>query len=565
VRPWKAALGLALLFNLVEVGAALVQPLLIRRAIDDHIAAGDIDGLAVVVAIYAGVVLLDFGARGVGMYLLDSSAMRALASVRSAVFRHVIAQGQRFFDRRTTGSLMTRTVNDVEAIYESLAHGALNLITDALTIAGILVVMLALDWQLTLVAFSISPLIVAVVNLFRRRLRDLSLIIRKSLSRLNGFFAEQIYGMHLVQLYGATEASRKTFQGHGYEYLDAYRRSNWWDAGLYAIMDGLSALSTGALLWYGASRFGVEGSAVTLGLLVAFVDYLRRIYVPIREFSGRLATIQRAIAALERVFSLLDTSDRITAGTIALPHAEGQVAFDAVSFRYAPDKPLVLNDVSFRMRPGEVVALVGATGSGKTTIGKVLLRLYDGYEGSVTVDGHELRDVVATDLRAAVTVVHQDVYLFNGTVHDNIALWSPDIDAAAVRQAARLARADEFIERGLGGYDRVIAERGGNLSSGQKQLLAIARAMARDAPIVILDEATSSVDSVTERLIDEAVEELLARKTVLVIAHRLSTIMKADRILVLHRGRVVEEGTHDQLVARGGRYARLVETGFAAA
>jgi len=563
VAPFKWAFVTALVLNVAEVASVLAQPLLLRVGIDYHVATLDLAELPQLAGFFLAVVMVGFIARALGIYWISAAGLKVLASMRGHIYDHVTGQGQRFFDRRTTGSLMTRTTTDVEAIQETLMMGAVSLVTDALTITGIFVTMLLLDWKLTLVSFALSPAIFIVVNLFRKKLRELSLIIRRSLSRLNGFFAEQIYGMSVVQLYGAEEHTEDTFRSLSFRFLDAYRRSNWWDAGLYAVMDGLSAVSVGLMLWFGASAFTEPGSAVTLGLLIAFVDYLRRIYIPIREFSGRLASIQRAVAALERIFGLLDANDRVGEGTVPLPAPEGSVRLEGVNFRYAEDRPEVLHGVSLAMNRGEVVALVGATGSGKTTIGKVLTRMYDGYEGSITMDGVELRDILLDDLRRAITVVHQDVYLFNASIRDNIGLWDPAIDDAQLERAVDLARARALIEDHPQGLDRVIAERGQNLSSGQKQLLAIARAMARDAPIVILDEATASVDSVTEKLIDEAIEELLSRKTVLVIAHRLSTIMKADRIVVLHHGEVVEHGSHDELMALDGRYKHLVETGFA--
>lgn len=562
-RPHRAWLWTALLLTPIGVLGALVQPVLLKTAIDDHIATGQLDGLGTMALLFVAVVGLGFTASALANYALNILGLRALTALRRRVFTHVMDQGQRFFDTRTTGALMTRTTNDVEAVYESLAWGVVSLLSDGLLLIGILVAMLLLDWKLTLVSLSLAPLIVVIVDLFRRKLRVLSLIIRSSLSRLNGYFAERIYGVTTVQLYGVEDRTRQTFRGLSYRYLDAYRRSNWWDAGLYAIMDGMSALAIGSMLWFGAARFGDPGSAVTLGLLVAFVDYLGMIFGPIRELSGRIATIQHAVAALERIFGLLDTSDRVPEGAVPIEAPRGDVRFDGVSFRYRDGAPLVLDGVSFTMRPGEVVALVGATGSGKTTIGKLLMKQYGGYEGSIRVDGHELRDVNTDALRRLVAAVHQDVYLFDGTIRENIALWAPEIDEARVREAARLARANTFIEALPAGYDHRVTERGQNLSGGQKQLLAIARAMARDAPIVILDEATASVDSVTEALVDDAIGELLSHRTVLVIAHRLSTITKADRILVLHHGKVVEQGTHDELLALGGRYKLLVEVGFA--
>ncbi|MCA9540872.1 MAG: ABC transporter ATP-binding protein [Myxococcales bacterium] len=559
----KGWLWIIALATPLGVLAELAQPVLLKEAIDGYIAHGDVGGLARVTGLFIAVVVGGFLIQNVGLFGLQMVGLRTLAALRHDLFRHVMGQRARFFDQRTTGDLMTRTTTDVEAIYESLAWGAVGLITDGLFILGTLIVMLTLDWQLTLVAFAIGPVIVWVVNLCRRRLRTLFGEIRRSLSVLNGYFTEQINGMQVVQLYGAEPRAREEFRRQAYNYANTYRKANWWDAGLYAVMDGMSALAIGVMLAFGAWQFGLGTRGITLGLLVAFIDYLAKVFVPIREFSGRLAMLQSAIAALERVMGLLESNERIEPGVLPLPEVEGRIEFRGVDFAYGPERPKVLHDVNFTVQPGEAVAIVGATGSGKTTIGKLLTRMYDGYEGSIRLDGRELREVQLDDVRRGVTVVHQDPYLFDGTVAENISLWEEGIDRARVEEAARLARADSFVGHFADGYDHPITERGGNLSVGQKQLLSIARALARPAPIVILDEATASVDSLTERLIDEAVEELLARRTVLVIAHRLSTITKADRILVLHHGRLVEQGTHEELLALGGRYKLLVETGFA--
>ncbi|MCB9549164.1 MAG: ABC transporter ATP-binding protein [Myxococcales bacterium] len=562
LSPHRGWLVVVALCTPLGVAADLVPPILLKHGIDENIAHGDYGGLTATAALFFGVVLVGFTLQSMGLYALQLIGLRALAALRRGVFGSVLSQGQRFFDKRTTGSLMTRTTTDVEAIYESLTFGAVGLITDALVILGTLGIMLAMDWRMTLVAFSIAPIIIGVVNVVRKRLRALFSEIRAILSKLNGFFAEQINGMTVLQLYGGEAQARHEFRAQAHHYMERYKAANWWDAGLYAVMDGMSALSVGLVIFFAASRFGVD-DALTLGLLVAFIDYINKVFVPIREFSGRIATIQRAIAALEKVLSLAETNERVAPGQVPLPTPAGAVQFEGVRFAYGPDKPAVLQDVSFSVKAGEVVALVGATGSGKTTIGRLLQRRYDGYEGSIRLDGQELRDVRVEDVCHAITVVHQDAHLFEATIAENITLWNPGIDEASMRTAAERARASRFIDALPDGYDHAITERGGNLSAGQRQLLTIARAMACRSPVVILDEATASVDSLTEKLIDEAMDALFADRTVLVIAHRLSTVAKADRILVLHHGHLVEQGSHEELLARGGRYKLLVETGFA--
>lgn len=563
VRPHTRWIWVVCVATPLGVALNLLPPILLKHGIDVDIASGNLEGLRWTALGFVGVVFAAFAMSNIGLYALQLIGLRALAQLRRHLFGHVVGQGQGFFDRRTTGALMTRTTNDVEAIYESLSFGAVGLVTDALMILGTLGIMFWLDWRLTLVAFCIAPILIGIVNLVRKKLRALFTDIRATLSTLNGYFAEQINGMRVVQLYGAEERARAEFRGQAHHYLESYKRANWWDAGLYAVMDGMSALSVGLLLFFAATQFGASAEhGLTLGLLVAFIDYVNKIYVPIRDFSGRIATIQRAIAALEKVLGLAATDERIKEGTGRLDAPSGRIDVEDVAFAYGPDKPKVLTGVNFHVRPGEVVAIVGSTGSGKSTLAKLLQRTYDGYTGSIRLDGVELADVQCADIRRAITVVQQDAHLFDATIAENLTLWSPDVTEAQMKTAAERARASVFIDELADGYDHRLTERGSNLSAGQRQLISIARAMARSAPVVILDEATASVDSLTEKLIDAAMDELFAAKTVLVIAHRLSTITKADRILVLHRGVLVEQGSHEELMAKGGRYKLLVETGF---
>jgi len=566
VRADKKWFWLVLLLTPLGVLAEVMQPVLLKIGIDEHIAPKDMDGLGLVALAFTGTVLFAWFTSSLGYHALQKVSLRGLARLRSAIFAHVMSRGARFFDKRHAGSLMTRTINDVDAVYESLARGAIQLLTNMLTIVGMLVAMLFLDPGMTLVAFLFSPVIYFIVGWFRRRLRPISLMIRETLSVLNGFFAERVFGMTVVQLYGAEKVSADKFDAMSKEYMTAYHKSNWLDAGLYAVMDGMSALATAAVVYWVALHFDptLGVSAISIGVLVAFIDYLGRIFVPIRELSAQIATLQRSFAALEKIFQLLDTDESIPEGKLSLPSPlAGAVKFDDVRFRYAPERPEVLKGIDLELRAGEVLAVVGATGSGKSTLGKLLTHMYAGYEGRISIDGFELADLRAAAIRDAVTVVHQDVWLMEGTIADNIRLGDLSISDADVRAACQQSRAAMFVDELPDGIESRVAERGRNLSSGERQLLSIARAMARKAPIVILDEATASVDSMTERQIDAALEALFETRTVLVIAHRLQTIQKADRIVVLHQGEIVEAGSHTELMALDGRYKLLVETGFA--
>ena len=541
------------------------KPLILQQTIDGPLNSADLKGLSEHCAIFMGVVLSAFLFRSFGVYALQVIGLRTLAQLRRKLFVHVLSQGQAFFDSRTTGALMTRTTNDVDAIGESLTRGVVGLISDAMIILGTLAMMLWLNPWLTLVGFSIAPLIFWTVNLCRKQLRKLFTQIRESLSQLNGLFAEYINGVSELQRYNAHASAEARFDQHSSQFRDDYHKANWWDAGLYAVMDGLSALSVGLVIafvayqsqtWTGAGLM----SGVTVGVLVAFIDALNRIYVPIREFSGRLASIQRALAALDRILNLLEVDQTIGEGAEAPKKLTGEIKFEQISFKYNELGEDILKQVSFSVSPGEVVALVGSTGSGKSTIARLLSRQYDGYSGQIYLDQHELGSLTKESTQKSIAVVGQDPYLFKASIRENIHLWDKELSKSPeqVEKAAQRACADQFISKLPNGYDTLCHAQGADLSAGQRQLITIARAFARPAPIVILDEATASVDALTEQLIDEATAKLFKERTVLVIAHRLSTITKADRIIVLSKGEIVEQGTHTELLALNGAYAKIV-------
>ena len=558
LRPYRVALIISLVLVLPVAALGIVQPRLLGLAIDRYMLQGDLAGLTWVALVFLAVVVLEYVLGAFQVFLITRTGILALGTLRRDIYRHVMAQGQRFFDRKPTGSLLSRTTTDVEAIGESLSTGVVGVFGDVVRLVGILGTMLWLDWRLTLASLSIVPLVVGVVNVIRTRLRDLSVTIRVLSSRLTGFMAEHAAGAEVVQLLDREELTSREFSGINREAVRAFHWSNFWDASLYALMDGISSICIGLVVWYGASRT-MDGS-LTPGILVAFVEYVQRAMVPVKEFSSKYATMQRSFAALERIYSLLDTHEEIESGSVDPGRIDGPIRFHDVSFGYGGTGGKVLDGVSFEVVPGSVVALVGSTGAGKSTVLRLLTRAYGGYEGSITVGGFELRDLAVEAVRREIAVVYQDVFLFRGTVAFNLGLGAPGTSPERMREAARIVRADQFLDRLPRGYETEVGERGGQLSAGQAQLLAFARALCRDPSVVVLDEATASVDPETEGLIQAAIDRILALKTVLVVAHRLSTIRAADLILVMEGGRIVERGTHATLLAAEGRYAELYRT-----
>lgn len=559
--PWvksDAALwAVAMVAAPISAALGVVQPALIKWAIDDHVLQGDADGAARLALFFLLAVVGAFVAESAYTVAIGYAAMRAIGRLRHDVVSHTLSLSQSFFDVRPTGRLLTRATSDVEALGETLTAGAITIVLDAMNVLGVLIGMFVLDWRLTLIVLALAPPIGLAVEVLRRRLRTAYLEIRASLSTLNAFTAERLAGIEVVQL---TSDEARTSKQHA-DLLERYRsanvRSNVWDALLFAMMDGASAITVALVLGYGTAGFG---GLVTAGLVAAFVDYVGRLFRPIQEFSQKIAVLQRAGASLEKLVALLDHHEQITPGDPALvPPPIGQIELTDVAFGYQPGNDVV-HGVSFTVAPGEVVAIVGRTGSGKSTLAKLLARVYDGYRGSIRLDGVELRDLPPAVVRRRVGQVRQDVQLFPGDVRFNLTLGAPIPDDALERAIAD-AQAGPAVAA-LGGLDGTIAPQGANLSVGEAQLLSFARTMAYDPPIVVLDEATASVDSLTEARLQAATDALLAKKTVIVIAHRLSTITRADRIVVLDAGRVVEIGRHEVLLAKGGMYANLYAQQF---
>lgn len=557
LRPDAALYGIAFLLAPVSAMLVIVQPWLLKRAIDEAIIPGDAAVLTSIALTYLGAVLVAFVAEGGYTLAISYAATRSITRLRDDVFRHTLSLSQSFFDREPTGRLLTRATSDVEALGETLSAGAFTIVLDVLLVSGILVAMASMDLGLTAALVLIAPPLALIVELIRRRLRRLYQAVRTNLARLNAYAAERIAGVEVVQLYRDEQRVMEQYDQRLYRYRDATIGTNIWDSMLYAIVDGLTSITMALILWYGSQPW--LDSVVTAGLLAAFIEYVGRLFTPIRELSAKLAILQRAASALEKIFGLLDHSEHITVGTRRLPAEAGAVRMRELSFAYG-EGPDVLTNVDLTIEPGEVVALVGRTGSGKTTLGRVLMRFYDGYQGSIELDGVELRDVRQADLRRRISVVQQDVVLFPGDVRFNLSL-GRDVADARLEQAIALAQSTDLVER-LGGLDGRIEHGGRNVSVGEAQLLSFARTLATDAPMVILDEATASVDTLTEARIQQATQAILEQRTVLVVAHRLSTIVGADRIVVLDAGQVLESGTHAELLARDGAYAALFHSQF---
>ncbi|TPV97237.1 MAG: ABC transporter ATP-binding protein [Myxococcales bacterium FL481] len=552
-------------------GLAMWRPLLVKEAVDVQIPAGDVAGLRTVAWWFVAAVLIEFGAQALQVYALQRGGHATITDLRRAIFAHALRLPARYYDRHPIGSLLSRTTNDVQTLSETLSFGVFTILTDMAMIGTILVAMFVLNFELALISLSAAPVLILIVRYFAYVLRGLQLEIRKAQGVQTGYLAEQLTGIATVQLYGREAAARDTHAQLGRRYLRATTMANVFDALLFSVMDGMSAFCIALLIYFAAPDVSVGGDAITLGLLFAFVDYLQRIFVPIREFSNKLATIQRAVASLERIYELLDETPeaRATVGAAdPLANWNGAIEATNLSFAYSADGEDVVREASFSIAAGEVVAVVGRTGSGKSSLARILTRFYDGYRGQIrlkTASGDlELRDVLPDHLRRHVLMVNQDVFLFNDTVAYNVGLGDHTVadSGAAIDGALELVSAAGFL-RERGGQQLVVGERGSDLSAGEAQLLAFARVALRRPQLLILDEATASIDSETEAVVQSAIERLVRGRSVLVIAHRLSTIRHAHKILVMDRGRLVEQGTHEELLARGGRYTELYRSGFA--
>ncbi|MBS9523727.1 ABC transporter ATP-binding protein [Litoribacter ruber] len=555
VQPYKGRFFFLIFLTLALAILAPTRPLFIQIAIDDYVAMGDRDGLVRIIYLLVGLMILQSIVQFAHTYLSGWIGQVIIRDIRIKLYRHLLKMKLKFFDNTPIGRLVTRNISDIETLADVFSEGLAAIIGDLLQLITILGVMFYIDWKLTLVSLCTLPLLIISTYVFKEKIKVAFNDVRNAVSNLNSFLQEHITGMNIVQIFNREEREYKKFETINKEHRRAHLKSVLYYSIYFPVAEIIQAIGIGLVVWYGAT--GVFDMELKVGVLISFIMYLQLFFRPIRMIADRYNTLQLGVVSSSRIFKLLDSEEHIpNNGTYAPEKIKGDIQLKNVWFAYN-DEEYVLKDINFDVKHGETIALVGATGAGKSSIINLISRFYEINKGSILVDGTDIRDFELNTLRKHIGVVLQDVFLFSDTILNNITLGNPKITREQVMEAAELVGARKFIERLPGGLDYNVMERGATLSVGQRQMISFVRAMVYNPEIIILDEATSSVDTETEELIQGAIEKMMKGRTSIVIAHRLSTIIKADKIIVMHKGEIKEIGNHEKLLAEGGLYAQL--------
>ena len=559
--PYRGIFISSIVLTVILGGLATARPILIRKAMDEYILPMDAPGLLNITLVLVALLVLESAFQFAFIYATNFLGQEIIKDIRVKLFEHLLKLKLAFFDRTPIGTLVTRAVSDIESVASIFSEGILTIIGDLLKIVVMLVAMFwFFDWKLVLISLSVMPILYYATRWFQKNIKKAFQEVRNEISNLNAFVQEHIVGMSIVQLFNREEAELEKFKKINDRHRAANIRSIWYYSIFFPVIEILSAVSIGLAVWYGGIQ-AAKNQGVTIGDLTAMIIFVNMLYRPLRQLADRFNTLQMGMVASERVLKLLDNKEDIEAfGTEEMENAKGEIEFKDVKFWYKEDEP-VLRGVNFTVKPGERLAIVGATGAGKSTIISLLMGFYKYQKGKILLDGTDIKTLTLESLRKQFALVLQDVFLFSDTIYNNITL-KEDISREVVEEASKKIGVDEFVQELPGKYDYDVKERGGMLSAGQRQLLSFLRAYVTDPPILILDEATSSIDTHTEELIQRATDILTQGRTSIIIAHRLSTIQSADRILVMEKGLVVEQGTHEELLEKGGYYTRLYEMQF---
>lgn len=560
VKPYRGIFIGSIVLTLVMAAVAPALPMLIEYTLDRFILQNDTNGLRLMLVVMLGLLLLQTVIRYFHTLLTNTLGQSVIRDLRIDVFNHITELRLKYFDRTPIGRLITRAISDLETIANVFSQGLLQIIGDLLQLVVILGVMFYSDWELTLIVLIPMPLMIGATYIFKEAMKSAFQDVRKWVSNLNTFLQEHISGISIIQYFAREEQEMRKFKVANAEHRNAHIRANWYFSIFFPVLEIIMALSLGLLVWYGSRE--VLADELSPGVIVAFIMYINMIFRPIRELIDKFNTLQMGMVSAERIFDVLDTDEKTTdEGRQQPAHIKGKISFENVWFAYDAEK-WVLKDINFTINPGETLALVGATGAGKSSTINILSRFYEVNRGAILLDDVDIREYELNFLRRTIATVLQDVFLFADSVANNISLNNPDITREQMIEAARRVGAHDFIQRLPGGYDYQVQERGATLSSGQGQLISFIRALVQDPKILILDEATSAVDTETEELLQQAIDTLMKGRTSIVIAHRLSTIQKADKIIVLDKGEMKEMGSHQELLRIDGYYKRLYDLQF---